>query len=157
MSSKLHHRKQTILKIESCYKIHGIVVVETAGAKYLGIVIDSSLKWKQHYQEIRKKANGVLALLQRNFSNCPPNIKSKCYTTLVRPLLEYGCQVWDPGYQGDIDSLEKIQKRGARFATGNYKRERGNSNINREALGWDTLEERRLKYKIITFHKARQN
>ena len=142
-------------KIEFNYKIHGIVIEETESAKYLGIVIDSSLKWKQHYQEIRRKANGVLALLQRNFSNCHPTIKAKCYTTLVRPLLEYGCQIWDPGYQGDIETLEKIQKRGARFATGNYKRETGNSDKNLKTLGWDTLEERRLKNKVITFHKAR--
>ena len=81
----------------------------------------------------------------------------KCYTTLVRPSLEYGCPVWDPGYGGDIKSLEKIQKRGARFATGNYLMKTGESKKNRDKLGWDRLEERRLQNKVIIFHKARLN
>ena len=33
--------------------------------------------------------------------------------------------------------------------------ETGNSDKNLKSLGWDTLEERRLKDKVITFHKAR--
>ena len=98
-----------------------------------------------------------MALLLRNFSKCSTEIKNKCYTTLVRPRLEYGCQVWDPGYGVDIDFLEKIQKRGARFATGNFKMEQGESKKNLVSLGWETLEERRLKNKLITFHKARLN
>ena len=143
--------------IQSKYYIHGICIEETESAKYLGIVIDSSLKWKKQYHEISKKANSVLALLYRNFSKCSTDIKNKCFKTLVRPRLEYGCQVWYPGYVGDIDFLEKIQKRGARFATGNFKMEQGESKKNLVSLGWETLEERRLKNKITTFHKARLN
>ena len=55
----------------------------------------------------------------------------------------------------DVVSLEKIQKRGARFATGNYLMETGNSEKSLDKLGWDSLEERRLQTKIIVFHKAR--
>ena len=39
----------------------------------------------------------------------------------------YASPVWDPHYQTDFNFLEKIQKRGARFATGNYCMESGNS------------------------------
>ena len=49
---------------------------------------------------------------------------------MVRPSAEYGCQVWDPHYQTDIQFLEKIQKRGARFATNNYNMEHGNTEKN---------------------------
>ena len=143
--------------IPAQYSILGTTIEETESAKYLGIFIDSSLKYKEQYREISKKANGVLALLKRNFPNCPMDIKAKCYTTLVRPSLEYGCPVWDPGYGGDIKSLEKIQKRGARFATGNYLMKTGESKKNRDKLGWDRLEERRLQNKVIIFHKARLN
>ena len=154
---KCQHLRITnkIKPIDSQYRIHGITIEKTESAKYLGIVIDSNLKWKQHYKEVSKKTNGVLALLRRNFSKCSVDVKSKCYRTLVRPRLEYGCQVWDPGYQVDIDHLEKIQKRGTRFVTGNYKMESGNSEKNLSSLGYDTLEERRLKNKIIIFQKAR--
>ena len=141
--------------IENNYTIHGVIVEKTESAKYLGVVINSSLKWKDHYQEINKKVNSILGLLQRNFSRCSTDIKSKCYTTLVRPRLEYGGAVWDPHTKSDIEFLEKMQKRGARFATNNYKMETGNTKLNLDKLGWDTLEERRLKAKVSLFHKAR--
>ena len=35
--------------------------------------------------------------------------------------------------------------------------ETGNSDLNLQTLGWDTLEERRIKNKLIYFQKARLN
>ena len=84
-------------------------------------------------------------------------MKERCYTTLVRPSAEYASQVWDPHYRVDVENLEKIQKRAARWVTNNYRMETGNTKINLQNLGWKTLEERRLQSKIITFQKARQN
>ena len=139
---------------QSNYNIHGVNIEKTDAAKYLGIVIDSSLKWKKQYQNTSKKASAILGLLTRNFSHCPTHIKSKCYTTLVRPILEYGCSVWDPHFQTDKNLLEKVQKRAARFATSNYCMENGNSEINRKKLGWETLEERRIRNKLLHFQKA---
>ena len=146
---------KTTTSIKSTYNIHGVNLEETDTAKYLGVTIDSRLKWKQQYKNINQKASSLLGLLKRNFSKCPTHIKAKCYTTLVRPIIEYGCPVWDPQYDIDIESLEKIQKRAARFATNNYCLEHGNSEINLKTLGWDTLEERRLRNKLIYFQKAR--
>ena len=139
------------------YFIHGTPISETDSAKYLGVVIDSKLNWKEQYKNINLKCNKTLAFLRRNLGSCPRQIKSQCFTTLVRPSAEYASQVWDPHYQTDIDQLEKIQKRGARFATGNFNMEHGNSEFNYKTLGWNSLEERRLQSKITTFHKAKLN
>ena len=117
-------------------------------------MIDSKLIWKAHYGAVIKKANNVLAFLQRNLSNCPTNIKSECFKTLVRPILEYGCSVWDPHYQTDIQHFERVQKRAARFATGNYVRESGNTKTNMQKLNWKPLEERRAQIKLNLFFKA---
>ena len=141
--------------IHTNYYIHGTGIEETPSAKYLGVIIDGSLKWKEHYTYINKKANQILYLLKRNMNKCPRDIKAKCYTTLLRPILEYGSPVWDPHYLTDINYLEKIQKRAARFVTNNYRMESGNSEINRNLLNWETLEERRQKIKTTIFHQAR--
>ena len=82
-------------------------------------------------------------------------VKERCYTTLVRPMAEYSCQVWDPHHQTEINRLERIQKRAARFATNNFIMETGNSARNLQKLGWQSLEERRLQTKLITFQKSR--
>jgi hypothetical protein len=50
----------------------------------------------------------------------PANIRTKCYTTFVRPQLEYASSVWATHTQSNINKLESVQRRAARFATGNY-------------------------------------
>ena len=117
------------------YNIHNIPISETNSAKYLGVAIDSKLTWKNQYTNINKKCNNSLAFVRRNLPNCPRFVKERCYTTLVRPSAEYASQVWDPHYRVDVENLEKIQKRAARFVTGNYSLIEGNSNKNLSSLG----------------------
>ena len=130
---------------------------ETDSAKYLGVVLDSKLEWKHHISNVLKNCNGTLAFLKRNLSKSSESIKKKCFTTLVRPKLEYACAIWDPHCKTHIESLEKVQKRAARFVTNNYKMESGNTKVNLEHLNWPTLEERRLQTKLMIFQKARLN
>jgi hypothetical protein len=63
---------------------------------------------------------GILAFLRRNLNKCSKEVKEKAYTTLVRPNLEYGSSVWDPFRQYQIDAVEMVQRRAARFVTGQY-------------------------------------
>ena len=63
---------------------------------YLGLNIHKSLSWDNHIDKITKKANSTLAFLGRNVSRCPTTIKAQCYTTLVRPTLEYASSIWSP-------------------------------------------------------------
>ena len=48
---------------------------------------------------------------------CPKKIKENAYTSLVRPVLEYGAAIWDPSLGKDISSIEMVQRRAARFVT----------------------------------------
>ena len=87
----------------------------------------------------------TLSFIRRNLPKAPANVKEICYKTLIRPKLEYACPVWDPHHKIHIENIEKVQKAAARFVTGNYKMETGNTLKNLNILGWDSLEERRLK------------
>ena len=93
--------------------------------------------------------------MKRNLSKSPEFVKKNCYTTLVRPKLEYACAIWDPHCKNHKEELEKVQKRAARFVTNNYKMETGNSKLNLDKVEWPTLEERRLQTKLTLFQKAR--
>jgi len=44
-----------------------------------------------------------------------PFVKSIAYRCVVRPLLEYGCQLWNPFTTRNIQLLEQVQCRAARW------------------------------------------
>ena len=58
-------------------------------SKVLRGTIDQDLIWKDHINNICHKANSVKGFLRRNLHQCPTSIKSNCYKTFVRPILEY--------------------------------------------------------------------
>jgi hypothetical protein len=108
--------------IHSEYTIHGQVLNQTDSAKYIGLNIHKSLSWDSHIDKITKKANSTLAFLGHNVSRCPTTIKAQCYTTLIRPILEYASSIWSPSKKDSINKVEAVQRRAARFATGDYQR-----------------------------------
>ena len=61
----------------------------------------------------------------------------------------------DPHNKNHKLEIEKVQKQAARFVTGNYKMETGNTKLILDSLEWPTLEERRLQTKLTLFQKAR--
>ena len=71
----------------------------TNTAKYIGIHIDSTLKWNTHINKTAQRATTTSVFLQRNIRTCPRKIKHLAYTMLVRPILEYASIIWDPHIQ----------------------------------------------------------
>jgi hypothetical protein len=107
-------------------------------AKYLGLTISKNLSWNNHVNNITKKANSTLAFLRRNIRNCPQRAKIQAYNTFVRPSLEYASTVWDPHTQANINKVESIQRRVARFVTNNYD-PRASVTTLLQDLNWPTL------------------
>ena len=83
--------------------------------KYLEVRIDSKLKWGAHIVEVTAKANRALSPLRWAMYGCTKNAKKRAYTALVRPHLEYYAAVWNPYQQKDCETLEKVQRRAARW------------------------------------------
>ena len=140
--------------IDFIYNIHNTPLQKVDSAKYLGVVVDSKLNWKPHYSHLISNCKKTLSFIRRNLPKAPRFVKSRCYTTLVRPKAEYASSVWDPYQKLYIDRIERIQKSAARFVTGNYKMESGNTATNLNFLGWKTLEERRTGNKLSIFNKG---
>ena len=65
------------------YCIDNIVINQVEHAKYLGVTIDSKLKWHEHINSVVKKGNSVYGFLKRNLRNCPAAVKSYCYQTYL--------------------------------------------------------------------------
>ncbi|KAL3878060.1 hypothetical protein ACJMK2_035705 [Sinanodonta woodiana] len=96
-------------QIHHGYTIHGTLLGTVQSAKHLGLNINEGLSWNTHINSITKTANNTIAFLSRNISCCPKKIPEQCYTTLVRPILEYACVVWYPVLQHQIYQIEKVR------------------------------------------------
>ena len=122
--------------------------------KHLGVWLESSLSWDYHINYICAKANKVLGLIRWTFGPNNSEGVSTAYKTLVRPILEYGCQVWNPYLVKHIKSIESIQRRATRVICGSEKEYQERLGV----LKWPSLELRRKficlvqMYKIIFGH-----
>ena len=72
----------------------------------------------------------------------------------MRPVQEYGGSVWDPSSIPLQEELEKVQKRTARFLTGNYIYETGSMIGFLEQLKWESLKKRKRNSRIIMLYKG---
>ena len=142
--------------IRQPYKIHGHILEEVESAKYLGVNIHNKLSWNTHINQVVKKANNTRAFLQRNIYQCPRKTKELCYKTLVRPQMEYASIIWDPHTANYTQSLKMVQRRTARFVTGDFYRTNSVNNMLHQ-LQWPTLQERRAENKVIMMFQIVNN
>ena len=52
-------------------------------ASYLGITVNSELRWSKHISSISSKVSRSLGLIQRNLWNCPRKVRETAYTSIV--------------------------------------------------------------------------
>ena len=138
--------------IKKNYTIHNQVLETVESAKYLGITIHNKLNWNTHINQVVKKANNSRAFLQRNINQCPSKTKQLCYKALVRPQMEYASVVWDPHTSANINKLEMVQRRSARFITGDYHRTSSVTAM-MDNLKLLPLQKRRKNDKLLMFYK----
>ena len=100
--------------ISAQYFLHGEQLQQVQNAKYLGVELINDLSWNKHISNISSKANKTSAFIHRNLRGCPHSVQTKCFKTLVRPVLNYSSSVWDPPQQYLSDNLEMVQRRSAR-------------------------------------------
>ena len=138
--------------INDTYKIHNYDLEMVKHGRYLGVTLAVNLSWNKHVDETIKKANITLAFLWRNISRCPSEIKAQCYTSLVRPVIEYAAAAWDPYTAKNIQPLEAVQRRASRFVTGDYKTTSSTSQVIAN-LGWSSFQQRRTEARLEMMYR----
>ncbi|GFU48784.1 RNA-directed DNA polymerase from mobile element jockey [Trichonephila clavipes] len=102
--------------------------------KYLGVILDNKLTWKQHVIHTRNKFRFALRLLfpliNRN-SHMSLENKVLLYTAVLRPILSYASPVWGYAAKSNIKILEVSQNSLIRRITKSTRRLR-NSRIYKE-------------------------
>ena len=125
---------------------------ETQTHKHLGITFSSSCLWPDHIGTICEKAWIRLTLMRALKFRVSRNSLERKYVSFIRPLLEYCDSVWDDSSSEMKKTLDAIHIEAARTITGATKL----CSIDKllADLGWESLQSRRDKHKLVIFYKT---
>jgi hypothetical protein len=118
------------------------LIPEANSCKKLGIILRSDLSWADHANYKAKKAWKALNFTMRILRKGNSNTKSLAYVSLVRPILEYGAPCWDPYREGQINALDRVQKKAAKFFH------------QKISPNWESLASRRKVSRLCALYKA---
>ncbi|ETO12526.1 hypothetical protein RFI_24849 [Reticulomyxa filosa] len=89
-------------------------IPETNKVKYLGLIMDSHLTYKEHVNYVYGKASRKLGYLTFlcSYKGIRPsmNVYNLLYKTIIRPNLEYACAFWNGAAESHKKKLERIQR-----------------------------------------------
>ena len=130
------------------YQLNDHVLSTKSVVRYLGILINSHLKWSDHVKYITAKATRPLNVLRHSLYT---------YKCIVRPILEYASPVWYLHSSGDIKQLENVQRRAARWVCGSrwnpmHKQWSKSSDHCINQLKWPSLHLRQNYFTICQAH-----
>ena len=83
--------------------------------KYLGLIIDSKLSWKNHIDNISLKISKTIGLFAKLRHFVPQKTLLTLYWSLVHPYLSYGLSAWGQASEEHLKKLLILQKRVLRF------------------------------------------
>ncbi|MCG8048052.1 MAG: hypothetical protein JAY75_12610 [Candidatus Thiodiazotropha taylori] len=138
--------------VPSQYTLYGQVLESVTSSKYLGVTINDHLTWNDHIQNTVTSANRTLGFIRRNIRTKDPSIREVAYKTLVRPVIEYSSPVWSPHHTTQINKVEMVQRRAARWTLSRYSPYDSVSRMLGQ-LGWRSLEDRRTDARLCLFYK----
>ncbi|KAJ4445364.1 hypothetical protein ANN_07169 [Periplaneta americana] len=106
---------------------------------------------------------GCLPFLQRALEGSRPATWSGSHASLraprsplghatIRPIMEYGAVGWDPYRKNQIDSIEKVQRKAAKYV----KMGKGHGEEIVKDIGWELLKSRRRKTRLTALFKLEE-
>ena len=140
------------------YNLHGHILESVDSAKYLGITLQSNLKWTKHIDQTASKANKTLSFVRRNLKVDSSSIKKKtCISSSSSSqtgVLLFS--VWDTYTAENNYKLGKVQRRDVRYVCHRYHNTSSVTEM-MDDLILPTLKERRTKTRQINFYKISNN
>ena len=132
-------------------KMNNTDLSEKTTHKHLGITFNNSCTWSDHVKNIVEKAWPRLNLLRALKFKLRRHALERMYISFIRPLIEYSDAVWDNRSTESKKQLDLIHHEAAKIITGGTKL----CSIQKllSELGWETLQERRSKHKLVIFYK----
>ena len=97
-------------------KLNGVPLKRDSAPTYLGVRLDPQLDWRPHIKSAATRATRTLNAIAKivrhlDGSGATASVVVRLYKALVRPVMEYGCQVWLGAPPMAREPLERVQHR----------------------------------------------
>ncbi|KAH7462407.1 hypothetical protein FOMA001_g18559 [Fusarium oxysporum f. sp. matthiolae] len=126
-------RTRTRIDVEEPLQTRWGTIEPKKTCKYLGLIMDSTLTWKQHIDEIQRKVTKTVnALSSLGGSTWGVTMREmrKIYKGVAVPQMMYACSAWSnanwrtrdkPYTERTLSKLQSLQARASRVISGAYK------------------------------------
>ena len=132
------------------YSMNGTPLAVTDKERDIGVIISNTLKPSLQCSEAARRANGVLTQISRAFLYRDKHTFLNLYKQFVRCHMEFAIPAWAPWSAGDIETLERVQRRAVNMISGLLGRTYEDKLME---LGIDSLLQRRKKFDMVQTYK----
>ena len=112
-------RKRRQLDENPCILLFDDVVRPISKAKFLGVEIDNSLRFKEHIQDLAQRAEKRLNILRiLAWGGTEPKTLLRLYKVYIRSIFEYGCVAFLHIPDTTLGLLQRVQNKALRICLG---------------------------------------
>ena len=105
-------------------RLYGQPVPTQPSAKFLGVIFDRRLTYKDHFKALRErcfKSLNVLKCVSRTSYGADRNTLLTLYRSTIRSKLDYACFVYDSAPESSKRTLDTVHHSSLRIATGAFR------------------------------------
>ena len=104
-----------VLNYDLKIKIDGKKLFPSDYVKYLGILIDSHLKWNYQTDTLASKLSRAIGMLSKIRHYVSINTLRSIYYGIFSSILTYGCQIWGQVQNKNVNRVIKLQDKAIRI------------------------------------------
>ena len=116
-------------KVKLSVKLDGVSLNRVSSTKFLGVIIDENLTWKNHIDVISKTISRNIGMLTKLKHFVPENILYSLYCTLILPYINYGVLIWGNTCKTYLDKIFKLQKWAIRTISNSHYRSHNRASV----------------------------
>ena len=102
--------------------INGCKINEVKFTKFLGVIIDCDLSWKNHIDQVCSKISKNIGIMTKARSIFKTETLQSLYYSFIYPYISYCIHVWGSTYKSYINKILLLQKRVIRLIAGVNRR-----------------------------------
>ena len=104
-------------------KIDKHIISETNQTKFLGVIIDNKLSWKQHISHICGKVSKGIGIIIKTCKHLSKEALKSMYYSFIYPYLTYCNHIWGSASISILNRLFILQKKAIRIICGAKRRD----------------------------------